>query len=100
MPMMTNEAKAMGYNIPKSSSLILDPTPTYIMGKMRMLKVSLDKGDTSSGGVIGFERGKRVDKAPVTPMRNVFPTDDAAAAITEPIGEDDMGRKCMDGKEV
>ena len=90
MPIMAKDANATGYNISKSSNLILEPTPTYIIGKMRMLKVSLDKGETSLGGVIGFERGKRVVKPPVTPMRNVFPTDDAAAAITDAIGEDAM----------
>jgi hypothetical protein len=98
--MMTKEAKAMGYNISKSSNLMLDPTPTYIMGKMSMLKVSLDKGETSSDGVMGLERGKRVDKPPVTPIRNVLPTDDAAAAIIDPIGEDVMKCNCKNGKEV
>lgn len=28
IPMITKEAKAMGYNISKSSNLMLDPTPT------------------------------------------------------------------------
>ena len=67
---------------------------------MSKLNVSLDKGETSSDGIIGLERGKRVDKPPVTPMRNVLPTDDAAAAIIEPIGEDVMECNCKNGKEV
>lgn len=61
------------------------------MGRIKMVNVSLDNGETNSEGIRGFDLGNLVQMKPVAPMRKVFPTEDAAAAMTEDkLNDDDM----------
>lgn len=56
-------------------------------GRIRTLNVILDKADNDDGGISGDALGNLVAKKPTTPIKNVFPTEDAEAIIIETTGD-------------
>ena len=72
--MTKNEAITTIHNVPRDSNVTDDPTPENIIGKIRILKLSLESILIDSTGRNGFFLGFSVATYPTTPIRNVLPT--------------------------